>query len=123
MEMRSFLGLAGYNCLFVKDFSKIVALLTKLTQKNVKYLWTDACKESFVRLKECLTLASLLTLPTGSKGFTVYCDASRVGLRSVLIQHDKVVAYVSRQLKKHEQNYPTHDLGMAAVVFALKILR
>jgi len=50
----------------------------------------------------------------------VYCDASRVGLGCVLKQHDKVIAYASRQLKKHEQNYPTHDLEMAAVIFALK---
>jgi len=50
----------------------------------------------------------------------VYCDASRVGLGCVLKQHDKVIAYASRQLKKHEQNYPTHNLEMAAVIFALK---
>ena len=53
----------------------------------------------------------------------MYCDASRVGLGCVLMQNGRVVAYASRQLKKHEQNYPTHDLEMAAVVFALKIWR
>ena len=49
----------------------------------------------------------------------MYCDASRQGLGCVLMQNDKVIAYASRQLKKHEQNYPTHDLELAAVVFAL----
>ena len=53
----------------------------------------------------------------------MYYDASRVGLGCVLIQNGRVVAYASRQLKKHEQNYPTHDLEMAAVAFALKIWR
>ena len=53
----------------------------------------------------------------------MYCDASRVGLGCVLMQNGRVVAYASRQLKKHEKNYPTHDLEMAAVVFALKIWR
>ena len=53
----------------------------------------------------------------------VYCDASRVGLGCVLMQNDKVIAYASRQLKKHEENYPAQDLEMAAVVFALKIWR
>ena len=53
----------------------------------------------------------------------MYYDASQVGLECVLMQHGKVIAYASRQLKKHEQNYPTHDLEMAAVVFALKIWR
>ena len=63
----------------------------------------------------------MLTLPSGTDGYSVYCDASRVGLGYVLMQNRKVVAYASRQLKKHEQNYPVHDLEMAVVVFALKI--
>ena len=65
----------------------------------------------------------MLVFPSGSGGFAVYCDSSRVGLGCVLMQHGKVIAYASRQLKKHEQNYPTHDLELAAVVFALKIWR
>ena len=65
----------------------------------------------------------MLVLPLESGGFDVYCDTSRVGLGCVLMQHSKVIAYASRQLKKHEQNYPTHDLELAVVVFALKIWR
>ncbi|XP_048228889.1 uncharacterized protein LOC125369780 [Ricinus communis] len=67
--------------------------------------------------------ALVLTLPYGTGGFTVYCDTSKVGLDCVLMQNSKVVAYASRQLKKHEQNYPTYDLEMAAVIFTLKIWR
>ena len=63
----------------------------------------------------------MLTLPDGVDGFVVYCDASRVGLGCVLMQKGKVITYASRQLKPHEKNYPTHDLELAAVVFALKI--
>ena len=63
----------------------------------------------------------MLTLPNGEDKFTVYCDASIVGLGYVLMQNGRVIAYASRQLKKHEQNYPTHDLEMAAVIFSLKI--
>ncbi|WMV18397.1 hypothetical protein MTR67_011782 [Solanum verrucosum] len=63
----------------------------------------------------------MLTLPKGTQGLVVYCDASRVGLGCVLMQNGKVIAYASRQLKVHEKNYPTHDLELAAVVFALKI--
>ena len=74
-------------------------------------------------LKDLLTSAPVLTLPSRDEGYTVYCDASRMGLRCVLMQHGKVITYASRQLKKHEQNYPTHDLEMAAVVFALKTWR
>ena len=54
---------------------------------------------------------------------TVYCDASRVGLGCVLMQNGKIRAYASRQLRRHELNYPTHDLEMAAMIFALKIWR
>ena len=117
------MGLTGYYKRFMKDFSKIAAPLTKLTQKNVKFGWTDRCEEHFQLLKNLLMSASVLTLPSGDEGYTVYCDASRVGLGYVLMQHGKVIAYASRQLKKHEQNYPTHDLEMAVVVFALKIWR
>ena len=68
-------------------------------------------------------LAPILTIPLGSGGFTIYSDASRKGLGYVLMQHGKVVAYASRQLKPYEQNYPTHDLELAAMIFALKIWR
>ena len=74
-------------------------------------------------MKDCLTSAPVLVLPTGTGGFSVYCDTSRVGLGCVLMQHGRVIAYASRQLKNHERNYPTHDLELAAVVFALKIWR
>ena len=65
----------------------------------------------------------MLTQPTPGKEYTLYSDASRIGLGCVLMQDGKVVAYASRQLKFHEQNYPTHDLELAAMVFALKIWR
>jgi ribonuclease HI len=74
-------------------------------------------------LKRRLTTAPVLTLPDIQRDFVIYCDASRQGLGCVLMQDGKVVAYASRQLKPHEQNYPTHDLEFAAVVHALKIWR
>ena len=97
--------------------------LTKLTRKEEKFIWSEAFQNSFDELKQRLTTAPVLTLPLGSEGFTVYCDASRQGLGCVLMQRDRVIAYASRQLKKHEVNYPTHDLELAAVVFALRIWR
>jgi hypothetical protein len=65
----------------------------------------------------------VLTLPSGTGGFVVYSDASGKGLGCVLMQHGKVIAYASRQLKTHEINYPVHDLELAAVVFALRVWR
>ena len=122
-QVRSFLGLASYYRKFVEGFSKIATPLTKLTRKEEKFIWSEACQNSFDELKQRLTTAPVLTLPLGSEGFTVYCDASKQGLGCVLMQHDRVIAYASRQLKKHEVNYPTHDLELAAVVFALRIWR
>ena len=74
-------------------------------------------------MKDRLIFAPVLTLSEGTKGFVVYCDASRVGLGCVIMQHGKMIAYASRQLKVHVRNYPTHDLKLATVVFALKIWR
>ncbi|XP_017970409.1 PREDICTED: uncharacterized mitochondrial protein AtMg00860-like [Theobroma cacao] len=101
-KIKSFLGLAGYCRQFVKDFSKIASPLTRLTQKGVKFEWSEAYEHSFKTLKACLTFTPVLSLPCGSGGYTIYCDASRVGLGCVLIQHGRVIAYASRQLKRHE---------------------
>jgi len=122
-NIRIFLGLAGYYRRFVEGFSSIASPLTKLTQKKAKFQWSDDCEKSFAELKTRLTTAPVLTLPEGLDGYVIYCDASRVGLGCVLMQRGKVIAYASRQLKVHEKNYPTHDLELAAVVFALKIWR
>jgi hypothetical protein len=122
-EIKSFLGLAGYYCWFIEGFSKIVKPLTSLLEKGKEFKWDDRCQTSFEELKKKLTTAPVLIMPDIRKGFDVYCDASRQGLGCVLMQEGKVVAYASRQLRKHEQNYPTHDLELAAIVHALKIWR
>ncbi|KAJ8900073.1 hypothetical protein K2173_024189 [Erythroxylum novogranatense] len=122
-EVRSFVGLAGYYRRFVKGFSVIASPLTKLLRKGVKYEWSDRCQSSFDQLKNMLTEAPVLVQPTAGKEYVMYTDASGIGLGCVLMQEGKVIAYASRQLKTHEQNYPTHDLELAAVVFALKIWR
>nr|KYP56341.1 Retrovirus-related Pol polyprotein from transposon 17.6 [Cajanus cajan] len=119
----SFVGLAGYYRRFIEGFSKIVAPLTQLTRKEQPFIWTDACERSFEELKWRLTTSPVLVLSDSGELFEVYCDASHQGLGCVLMQNRKVVAYASRQLKNHERNYPTHDLELAAVVFALKIWR
>lgn len=64
-----------------------------------------------------------MALPEPHKPYVVYSDASKMGLECVLMQEGRVIAYASRQLKGHEQDYPTHDLELVAVVFALKIWR
>ncbi|GKB51331.1 putative reverse transcriptase domain-containing protein [Tanacetum coccineum] len=122
-EVRQFLGLAGYYRRFIKGFSKIAKPLTKLTQKNKNYVWNEEQESAFQLLKQKLCEAPILALPEGNDNFVVYCDASLQGLGAVLMQREKVIAYASRQLKPHEENYTTHDLELGAVIFALKIWR
>lgn len=122
-EVRSFLGLAGYYRRFVKNFSKIALPITSLIRKNSRFQWNEKCEAAFLELKRRLTSAPILTLPSGTEGFEIYSDTSQEGLGCVLMQHGKVIAYASRQLRPHEKNYPVHDLELAAVVFALKLWR
>ncbi|KAK8662624.1 hypothetical protein V6N13_024515 [Hibiscus sabdariffa] len=122
-EVHSFLGLARYYMRFVKGFSNIALPLTKLLRKDQPFEWSEDRQRSFDQLKQALTHAPVLVQPESSKEFTVYSDASHSGLGCVLMQGDYVVAFASRQLKPHELNYPTHDLELEAVVFALKIWR
>nr|GEU46458.1 retrotransposable element Tf2 [Tanacetum cinerariifolium]GEV25795.1 retrotransposable element Tf2 [Tanacetum cinerariifolium] len=121
IEIRQFLGLAGYYRRFIEGFSKIAKPMTKLTQKNVKFDWSEKAEAAFQLLKQKMCSAPILALPKGSENFVVYCDASRKGLGVVLMQEKKVIGYASRQLKIHEKNYTTDDLELEAVVFALKI--
>ncbi|KAH0684682.1 hypothetical protein KY289_022434 [Solanum tuberosum] len=106
IDIRSFLGLAGYY-----------------RRKKVKFQWSNDCEKSFAELKTRLTTTPVLSLPEGSNDYVIYFDSSRVGLSCLLMQQGKVIAYASRQLKVHEKNYPTHDLELVSVVFALKIWR
>ena len=120
-EIHSFLGLARYYMRFIDDFSRLAAPMTRLTRKEVKFVWDDSCERAFQELKRRLTSAPILIVLERGQRYTVYCDASKDGLGCVLMQSGKVMAYGSRQLKNHEQNYPTHDMELAAVGFALKI--
>lgn len=101
----------------------IATLMTKLLQKDVKLKQSEKCQNSFDQLKVILTEAPVLVQPESGKEFVIYSDACLNGLGCVLMLEGKVVAYASRQLKSHEKKYPTHDLELATIVFALKIWR
>ncbi|XP_039023303.1 uncharacterized mitochondrial protein AtMg00860-like [Hibiscus syriacus] len=122
-KVHSFLGVVGYYHHFVKEFSMIVASLSKLFQNGVPFVWTDKHQEIFNRLKEILTQAPVLTQSKLGKDFTIFSDTSLNRLGCVMMQEGNVLAYASCYLKPHERNYPTHDLELAVVVFTLKICR
>ncbi|KAL8098147.1 hypothetical protein AgCh_031066 [Apium graveolens] len=98
------------------DFAKISGPLTRPTCKTEKVVWNEKCEESFQELKWSLVTALVLALPDGKGDFVIYSDASHKGLGCMLMQHGKVVAYASRQLKEYEVRYPTHELELAAIV-------
>nr|GFC28041.1 hypothetical protein [Tanacetum cinerariifolium] len=99
---------------FIKEFSLIAKPLTKLTQKNKPFVWDNNEEEAFQTLKWKLCSTSILSFPEGSEDFVVYCNTSLRGFRAVLMQRENVIAYASRQLRKNEENYTTHDLELGA---------
>jgi hypothetical protein len=122
-EVRSFLGLAGYYRRFIPHFSKIAKPMTSLLPKDHKFAWTEECEAAFCTLRNLLTAAPVLEQSNIEKSFDVFCDTSKNGSGCVLMQDVRVIAYASRQLRKHEANYLTHDLELTAVVHTLKIWR
>jgi hypothetical protein len=97
--------------------------MTELLEKGKAYEWTPRHETSFQKLKERLTTTLVLTMPDMEKLFLIYCEASGQGLGCVLMQEGHVVVYASRQLRKHEEKYPTNDMELVVVVLALKIWR
>ena len=122
-EVQSFFGLAGYYRRFVEGFSKIAVPLTELTKKSMRFTWYDKCEANFQELKQRLIKAPVLSLPNDNGNFFVYCDTSKMDLGCVLMQEGRVIVYALRQLNEYEQRYPTDDLELATVAFALKIWR
>ncbi|GJY28687.1 retrotransposon protein, putative, ty3-gypsy subclass [Tanacetum coccineum] len=103
-EVRSFLGLAGYYRRFMEEFSLLDLFLMKLMRKGEKFVWNEDREKSFEELKKRLVSSPVLTLPSWTGGYQIYSDASKKGLGCILMQHGKVIAYESRQLKPYEAN-------------------
>ena len=124
-ELRSFLGLASYYRKFCQSFATICKPLHKLTEKNHKYDWTPECQSAFNNVKTMLTTAPVLGYPSTSGGhFSVDCDASNVGIGSVIhqLQNGKeiVIGYYSRCLSRAERKYCTTRKELLSVVEAVK---
>ncbi|KAA3466072.1 DNA/RNA polymerases superfamily protein [Gossypium australe] len=118
LEIRSFLLLKICEWLLKNSYAN-----DKASPEKCAVFLDKKCQESFDKLKLLLTEAPVLALPESRREFVVYTDTSLSGLGCVLMQEGKVIMYASRQLKTHKRNYPTHDLELVAIVFALKIWR
>ena len=122
-KVHIFMGLEGYYRQFIEGFSKVENLITELQKKNKKFVWTEKSVEAFWRLKELLTTTLILKVPDMDTKFVVCTGASKEGLGRVLMQDNRVIAYISRKLRRHEENYVTHDLELLAIIYALKVWR
>ena len=122
-DVRSFMGITGYYQRFFEGFLRIANMITSLQNKGKKFDWNQKCEESFKKLKTLLTSAPILRIADPNKEFAVCTDACNEGLGGVLTQEGHVIAYESRNLKVHENNYATYDMELPAVIHALKMWR
>ncbi|GJY56092.1 putative reverse transcriptase domain-containing protein [Tanacetum coccineum] len=104
MEIRKFLGLAGYYRRLIEGFLKIAKPMTKLTQKKVKFVWGDKQEAAFQLLTQKLYSAPILALPEGSKDFIAYCDALIKGMGVVLMQREKCMVFTDHKSLQHILN-------------------
>ena len=120
-DVRSFLGLCSYYRKFIEGFSEIAGPLNKLTQKKQPFIWNDECTEAFEKLKQRLTSAPILAYPDPSLDFILDTDACNISIGAVLSQvqdgKERVIAYGSKSLNKHERNYCVTRKEMYAVVY------
>ena len=103
-EIHNFLGLTRYYRRFIEDFSQLAAPMMRLTWKEVNFKWNDLCEIAFQELKRRLTSAPIMIVPERGQRYTMYCDASKDGLRCFLMQSERVIAYGFRKLKNHERS-------------------
>ena len=126
-EVKRFLGLCSYYCRFVKDFATVAKPLTRLTEKNIPFVWGDDESAAFETLKSLLTSSPVMTYPNPTSTFILDTDASNVGIGAVLSQivdgEERVVAYGSRILTKAERQYCITRRELLAVVFFTKYFR
>ena len=123
-QVRSFVGLAAYYKRFIASFGEICKPLYQLCEKNRKFVWTDECQKAFDTLKEKLTTAPILSYPLEGYEFVLDTDASQFTVGAILSQEqngeERVIAYMSKTMNKHELQYCTTRKELLAVVTALK---
>ncbi|UYV68869.1 K02A2.6-like, partial [Cordylochernes scorpioides] len=122
-KVRQFMGLANYYRKFVKDFSKISFPLVRLTRKNQPFIWNEEVEESFAKLKMALSTKPVLAIYNPDYPSKVYTDASKYGIGAILTQigpdnEEHVIAYYSKTLQPHQENYSAYEMEYLAVIQA-----
>ena len=124
-KLQSFLGLINFSLRFVPNLAVVTASLSHLLAKSTDFIWSNACQESFMKLKTLVQQVSTLAHPDFSRPFKLQTDASNQGLGAVLLQENQdkqwqPIAYISRSLTKSEQNYSTTEKELLAIVWAFQ---
>lgn len=126
-EVRQVLGLLGYYRRFVDKFSIIAEPLSRLTRKNVRFVWTDECQQAFDQLIATLLQNATLAAPNSIDPFLVKTDGSLKGIAGILLQQHngewRLVACCSRRLSSAEQNYPVTEIEGLALIYSLSKFR
>ena len=118
IELKGFWGLCTYYKRYVKRFSQLTTPLTKLTKKG-RFSWTEKAQQTFEKMTKIMSSCLVLALPDFTRPFVVKCDASREGIRTVLIQNHHLIAFESRKLKDYKRHYSIYDKEMLAILHAL----
>ena len=133
-EARGFLGVAGYHRMFVPNFSKIAAPITRLTGKDIPFEWGPKQQEAQEKIIELITHAPILARPDPSRQFKLKVDASQIGTGAILYQRDPPrhdgekerpgprhpVGFHSQKFTSTEQNYPIYDREFLAIMRGLR---
>ena len=119
-EVRRFLGMTSYYRNYIYGFAKIADPLTNLIGKGARFHWNDSCQKAFDKLKQMLCDSPVLTHPDYTKPFSIFTDASDVGVGAVLTQEGRPVWFASRVLKPAERKYDTREKECIAVMFGLE---
>lgn len=119
-QVRSFLGMCNYFAKFVQNLSQTTEPLRRLTENDVKFVWSECEQRSFDGVKDLISSDLLLAYYDMSKPVTIHCDASIDSLGAILLQEGRPVMSVSRSLGKSEKNYVAIELECLAIVFACR---
>lgn len=117
--LRSFLGLAGYYCKFVRNYGVLSKPLTNLLKKGQLYLWTSETDKAFEALKQALVTAPVLAMPNFRQPFVVETNASDKGIGAVLMQDNHPIAFLSRALGPRQQGLSTYEKESLAIMLAV----
>jgi len=125
-EVRSFLGIANYNCKYIPDYAMVTAPLSDLTKKDAHFKWEAVHQHAFEKLKHSLTSVPVMAYFDTQKDTVITVDASPVGISAILAQEKphsdscRIVAYASRALSPVEKRYSQTEKEALSIVWAVE---